>query len=75
LDTIDIYDHPLHIVGTLEPELSMPELIRWTLFDTLTGITRGVYASRRRAQAAADRKDLEYGAVRYVVRALAVVEA
>lgn len=41
--------------------------IRYDLIDSRTGETVASYKSRSRATAAADRKDLAYGAVRYIV--------
>lgn len=36
--------------------------------DSQTGNVVGSYSSRKRAHTAADKKDLEYGAVRYIVK-------
>lgn len=38
------------------------------IVDSQTGTVIGSYSSLKRASHAADKKDLEYGAVRYVVR-------
>lgn len=43
----------------------------YTVVDSHTGLVVSTHATRRRAQAKADRLDLAYGAVRYVVRYVA----
>ena len=41
---------------------------RYGVFDSQTGAKVGDYESRKRASRVADKRDIEYGAVRYVVR-------
>jgi hypothetical protein len=40
----------------------------YAVIDTHTGRRVGIYGSRTRAYRYADRRDAEYGAVRYIVR-------
>lgn len=46
----------------------MPAQKTHEVVDIQTGKVTGSYGSLRRAHRAADRKDIEYGAVRYIVR-------
>ena len=41
---------------------------KFEIVDIKTKLIVGTYSNRRRAVNAANRKDLEYGAVRYIVR-------
>ncbi len=43
----------------------------YQVIDRQTGLVVGTYADVKRARRARDRKDLEYGAYRYMVRAVA----
>jgi hypothetical protein len=54
--------------------MSAPEG-RWQVRDTMTGAVVGTYGSLKTAHRVADRKDAEYGAVRYVVGRAAVTIA
>ena len=40
----------------------------YQIIDSQTGLVVGTYSTAKRARAARDRKDLEYGAIRYAVR-------
>ena len=46
--------------------------VKYQVIDFKTGQVMGIYVSRRRARAKADKLDLEYGAYRYFVRAVDV---
>lgn len=46
----------------------------YEVIDRHTGIVVGTYASLKTACRSADRKDLQYGAIRYMVRRTSAVE-
>lgn len=48
-------------------ESPMPAEVRYQVVDSQSGRVMGEYSSRRRATNRADKLDLTYGAVRYVV--------
>lgn len=46
----------------------------YKVIDRHTGITVGTYATLKAARRTADRKDLQYGAIRYMVQRASAVE-
>lgn len=43
----------------------------YQVIDRQTGVVMGIYSSRKAATRKADKLDLEYGAIRYTVKAVA----
>jgi len=47
-------------------------MIKFVVFDMKTGLCYGIFQTRTAARRKADKKDLEYGAIRYGVREVVV---